>query len=280
MFINFPKKITFYKSLVFTGGIILIILLGIFDYYTGIETPLSIFYLVPITIATWMLGDRVGYSFCLISTTSYLISILKWKHDFTKPLTPYTNSLSRLIFFMLVCFIISKIKTFLMQEMALARTDTLTGAANRRYFYEISQEILDQARLKQSPLTVAYLDIDDFKTFNDLWGHQEGDSILALVTGIISSNLRKTDIIARLGGDEFAILLPDTNQHNAKIVLGKIRSKLLNPSRSRDVRITLSFGAVTFSTLPENMDTLVSQADRLMYQVKKNGKNSILYQEI
>lgn len=280
MFPGFSKKMTVYKPLVFAGGIILIILLGIFDYYTGIETPLSIFYLVPITLATWMLNARIGCSFCLLSTLSYLISTLRWQHDFVKPLTPYTNSLSRLIFFLLVCFIISKLKTFLMQEMILARTDALTGAANRRYFYEKSQEILDQARLKQSPITLAYLDIDDFKTFNDLWGHQEGDSILALVTGTISSNLRKTDILARLGGDEFAILLPDTDQHDARIVLDKIRSKLLNPSRIGDVRITLSFGAVTFSTLPANMDTLVSQADRLMYQVKKSGKNSILYQEI
>jgi diguanylate cyclase (GGDEF)-like protein len=266
--------------LTLAGGVVLVVLLGIFDYYTGVETPLSIFYLIPVAFSTWMLGARVGCLFCLLSTGSYIATHIRWDQVPQQPLSLYVNSASRLVFFLLVCFILSKLKSFLLQEMRLARTDPLTGVANRLYFYEKAQEILDRAKEGNQPVTIAYLDIDDFKIYNDLWGHREGDDILSLITSFVASHLRKTDLMARLGGDEFVILLPETGQAQARVVLEKIRNRLSNPSRRGDVKLTLSFGVATFMVPPDNVDLMVGKADRLMYEVKKGGKNNIIYQEI
>ena len=127
------------------------------------------------------------------------------------------------------------------------------------------------------PFTLAYIDLDNFKTVNDQLGHATGDQVLRTVVSSVKKNIRRTDIVARLGGDEFALLLPETNQESARVVLSKIQDGLLEEMRKNNWPVTFSIGVLTCRVAPPSTDALVSMADELMYSVKHDGKNGVKY---
>jgi diguanylate cyclase (GGDEF)-like protein len=126
----------------------------------------------------------------------------------------------------------SRLTSLLAKEHALARIGPLTTVPNRRAFYEA----LDKERLRslryRRPLTIAYLDLDNFKRINDSLGHAVGDELLVQVAAGLRSNLRASDYVGRLGGDEFGVLLPETDATAAKLVLRKLRLQLLEVNRA------------------------------------------------
>ena len=112
----------------------------------------------------------------------------------------------------------------------LARTDFLTGASNARAFYDQAQ--MEMSRLQRSgqPLSIAYIDLDNFKKVNDTRGHNEGDRVLKTVVETLKQTLRGGDFIARLGGDEFAVLLPSTNDEQSRALMKRLHAILLKAS--------------------------------------------------
>ena len=156
-------------------------------------------------------------------------------------------------------------------------SDYLTGAANTRLLYELTQMEIDRFERYGHPFTLAYLDLDDFKRLNDKFGHAVGDLVLRKLVNAARRNLRKADIVARLGGDEFALLLPETNQESALVVLSRIQRNLLEEMMRGSWPITFSIGVITCSSSPQSADELVKMADELMYSVKREGKNGIKY---
>jgi len=159
--------------------------------------------------------------------------------------------------------------------MELTRLDALTGLVNRRAFYEaLEHERARMSRYKH-PVTIAFIDLDDFKQVNDLHGHAVGDMVLRKVATTIRENLRKTDTVARVGGDEFAVLLPETGASAAECVLRKAQQALHEEIRSESWNVSLSIGGVTHLIPGESSDEMVRQADALMYAVKASGKNSL-----
>jgi diguanylate cyclase (GGDEF)-like protein len=124
---------------------------------------------------------------------------------------------------------------------------------------------------------MAYIDLDNFKTVNDRLGHTGGDQVLRAVVSHINMHLRKTDVVARLGGDEFALLFPETNQEAAQAVVIKIQSGLLEEMQQMNWPVTFSNGVVTCAVSPRSTDDLVRMADKVMYSVKREGKNAITY---
>ncbi|MDI6740213.1 MAG: GGDEF domain-containing protein, partial [Candidatus Edwardsbacteria bacterium] len=173
----------------------------------------------------------------------------------------------------------SGIRTILSRESEMARIDPLTGVANRRFFYEWAELVMEQARRYGRPLTVVYLDLDNFKNINDLWGHQEGDKMLMAVAATIKDTIRKTDIVARLGGDEFVILLPEADQEQARAVVDKLQNRVFALYRKSGQPVSFSMGVVTFHAIPDTVDQLVTAADQLMYKVKATGKSNVIYSE-
>jgi len=168
----------------------------------------------------------------------------------------------------------------LCQKLAsLAITDALTGVYNHRYFQEeLTVEILRAKRYK-NPLSLVIFDVDGFKTYNDRFGHLEGDRVLKQVAGVIKQNVRQVDVICRYGGDEIVVMLPFTNIKGTKTVAEKIRRSveqltLLNEETKKDIRVTISGGVASYK---EDMskDELVAQADRALYKAKTEGKNRI-----
>jgi diguanylate cyclase (GGDEF)-like protein/PAS domain S-box-containing protein len=161
------------------------------------------------------------------------------------------------------------------REKVLSSVDPLTGTINARVFRDRAREEIDRSRRYGRPFTLAYVDLDNFKTVNDRFGHSAGDNLLRMVTDIIRNNLRTTDIFARVGGDEFAFLLPETDQGSAHAVLDKIRNKVASSLQEAELPVTMSVGAVVYLSPPDSVDSMIQQADNLMYQAKYSGKNRI-----
>lgn len=153
----------------------------------------------------------------------------------------------------------------------LATTDPLTGIPNRRAFMDRLERELTRCT-PQKPLALLMLDIDDFKGYNDTFGHGEGDIVLRQVADIISRLLRPGDLVARYGGEEFCVLLPGATEQAGHSVSERIRVGIAHtpwPFRS----ITVSLGVTATSNRTRNADTLFNDADTALYASKRGGRN-------
>ncbi|MGA8206224.1 MAG: GGDEF domain-containing protein, partial [Woeseiaceae bacterium] len=157
----------------------------------------------------------------------------------------------------------------------LARTDPLTGLANGRTFRErLDHDIALSTRLGAS-LTVAYIDLDDFKRVNDTEGHSAGDALLVHLGQAMKGQTRRSDTAARLGGDEFALILPDTDFAAACADMQQLARRLDTSAECRDRSVTFSIGAVVIDAPGAVAADVIEAADRLMYLAKHGGKNAI-----
>ncbi|NKE69952.1 diguanylate cyclase [Candidatus Manganitrophus noduliformans] len=265
-------------SFLLTLGFLLVVLFGFLDHLTGPEVAFSIFYLIPISMIAWFLGRWKGALFSIASAITWLIADTSAGHLYSHPLIPYWNMLARLGFFLIVSHILGVLKTALEYEKELSRTDPLTQAANRRSFHEKLEHEVNRARRYRRPLTVGFMDLDHFKEVNDRFGHDVGDLVLQKVAEATRKHLRATDQVARMGGDEFAILLPETTPASAQGVIEKIRRELLKLMQENNWPVTFSIGVITFLLLPDKVEEIIKRADRLMYSVKKSGKNAVKYE--
>jgi diguanylate cyclase (GGDEF)-like protein len=159
-----------------------------------------------------------------------------------------------------------------------ATTDVLTGLVNRRSFMQTLDVELARARRNGAPLSVAIADIDYFKRINDTHGHAGGDEVLCRVAEIATDTMRMGDVVARLGGEEFAILMPDTDEDQARIACERLRAALaarpVRLSTGADAPVTLSTG-VALLVPGEDKDRLVTRADNALYRAKSEGRNQV-----
>jgi diguanylate cyclase (GGDEF)-like protein len=261
------------KAILAISGMLLILSIGILDYYTGPDIGVSIFYLLPIFLVTWLLGIGSGLVVSLISASSWLTAELLHGKTYSNIYTPYWNALVRLGFFVTIVFLQYALK----KEHLHARLDPLTEIGNRRHFLEVATMELQRASRYNRPFTVVYMDIDDFKAVNDTMGHQAGDKLLKIVSTTIKANIRASDTIARLGGDEFALFLSETDNEPAKNALGKLKIKLDEIVNINRWPVTFSFGVATFMMPPDSIDDMIRKVDSLLYEAKKTGKNNIIH---
>jgi diguanylate cyclase (GGDEF)-like protein/PAS domain S-box-containing protein len=168
-----------------------------------------------------------------------------------------------------------KLREALERERSAARIDFLTGILNRRGFYEIAGSESQRSRRYKRPLSLVYVDLDNFKGVNDSMGHDAGDALLVEVAGVIRSEVRGTDTVGRLGGDEFAVLLPETDQEHGRVVVEKVQKQLTEAMHQRRWPVTFSIGLISFQIPPDSIEEMVRDADRVMYSVKLKGKNSV-----
>ncbi len=162
------------------------------------------------------------------------------------------------------------------QTRALALTDALTGLPNRMQFYNVlTAAVASMVRSKQ-PLSLLYLDCDDFKRVNDLRGHQAGDDYLRLLGQSLRELVRASDTPARWGGDEFVVALPATGPRAAQALSRRLMEHVATDPRMAHFAATLSIGAVTFLAAPASADAALALGDTAMYQAKARGKNQLV----
>ncbi|MDD3990757.1 MAG: GGDEF domain-containing protein, partial [Desulfobacteraceae bacterium] len=156
----------------------------------------------------------------------------------------------------------------------LSSTDTLTRLANRNSFIESATVEMERARRYGSPLSVLILDIDNFKSINDSFGHNEGDRVLRNTAALLRSNLRSMDKPARWGGEEFVMLLPGTDLDGAVAAGSRLCSAIAAASLTPHRTVTASIGASGYVS-GESLDDFVGRADTALYRAKNSGKNRV-----
>jgi len=157
----------------------------------------------------------------------------------------------------------------------LSTTDSLTHIYNRLKFDEELQKSINYCSRYNTNLSLILFDIDDFKTINDSYGHLTGDNVLIDLSTMVKNLIRKTDTFARWGGEEFVILLPNTGLNRAREVAQKIKAKIDNYSFNNIMHITCSFGVTSYCG-EEDLRSLIHRIDKLLYEAKKAGKNTIV----
>ncbi|MBU0651331.1 MAG: sensor domain-containing diguanylate cyclase, partial [Proteobacteria bacterium] len=160
----------------------------------------------------------------------------------------------------------------------LSIIDDLTQLYNSRHFYFQLKIELDRSNRYGQPLTLLLLDLDNFKHFNDTYGHIEGDQVLWRLGQVVKRCLRETDFACRYGGEEFTILLPMTTSADGTVTAERIRTEFkretFSPAPGQDVHVTVSIGLAQYKP-QEEMKVFVHRVDQLMYQGKKNGKDRV-----
>jgi diguanylate cyclase (GGDEF)-like protein len=261
---------------VFLIGIAVIAVFGVADYATGFEISFSFFYLFPILIVTWYYNLKAGMILIVLSIAMWTITNAWAGEAYSWEPIRFWNAGIRAIFFTLVAVLSADLKAALDKLTRISRTDPLTFAYNSREFRRLADLEIERARRYQHPMTLAFLDLDNFKQVNDQFGHMIGDRLLQSVALTISLGLRTNDILCRIGGDEFVILLPEADRSAAEIVLHKIQRMVRDDLHDKEWRTTLSIGAVVYDSPPHKLDEILRQADVVMYRVKTSTKNQTL----
>ena len=160
-----------------------------------------------------------------------------------------------------------------------ASTDALTGLHNRGWLDDAFDREVKRSERDQLPLALIMIDVDNFKSCNDEYGHLAGDQILITVANAIRTPLRPNDLVARFGGEEFAVLLPETTVENAKIIAERLRERVSEAAPgsidNKDLpRVTISLG-IAGRQPGYSLDMMIAAADVAMYHAKRNGKNRV-----
>lgn len=262
----------------FACALVMIVCVGAADFLTGTDYSLVLFYLAPIGFGTWFVSLGGGI---VLSAASAAVAIgadalhrLFLGRDLPFLVLGW-NGLMQLGTSLALVLVLAALRTRLEGEELLARTDALTRIANRRAFFETASLEIERTRRHGRPLTLAYVDCDDFKDVNDRLGHTHGDRLLVTVAQTLRSKLRAVDAVARLGGDEFGLLLPETDSAEADALLQRVHATLGAAMVANGWNVGFSIGAATFLTPPASVDEMMARADALMYAAKREAKGTI-----
>jgi len=232
-------------------------------------------HIVLVSIAAWYLNSpMVGLLF--------LITMILWYLSYQTRIANFTfniflSIMVKTFFFIVLIIFINRKKLNYLRIRKFAQHDPLISfVLNKRYFLKLAQEALTD---RPGFYALVYFDLDNFKQINDTYGHKTGDQALRKLSDIINSHIRTNDIFGRIGGDEFCIFLQNIDRINFKGMLERIQNLIHKDFSSRGWQVTLSIGVVT-GREKCSLNTLIDTADKIMYAVKKSGKNNILVRDI
>jgi diguanylate cyclase (GGDEF)-like protein len=251
------------------------------DYVTGPDLSVQFFYLLPILLLAWFGGRLSALVIGILSAGAVLgVTLAEAMHRGAAVQTPSWNAAVAGAIFVSFALALGALRAALVRLAELSQTDPLTEISNRRSFLETAGTELSRARRTGHPFSLMYIDLDNFKHVNDTLGHQAGDSLLRTVGAELRAATRATDVVARLGGDEFSVLLPETSAEGAADVAAKVRARLQACMNLGGWPVTFSIGVVSCGRLPDSVAAVLEAADRLMYSVKKSGKNGLAAQTL
>lgn len=260
-------------------SLLLVAIVGAIDQAIDPELNFSIFYTIPISISAWYGGRRLGGMMSMLATVVWVAAGYSAGHQYSQPAALIWNIAARLGFFLIITYVLSHARSSVDALEMLAERDGLTGLINARTFKQRCDTIFALASRHDRPFALGYLDLDEFKSINDNFGHSVGDQVLRSVAIALKERLRTTDIASRLGGDEFAILLPETDMAGASKFFTELHEDMNDLAAANNWPIGFSIGVATYQHPVANADDAIGFADSLMYKVKKSGKNNILFEE-
>ena len=259
--------------------VLITLLVGYLHTLTGLSYEFHVFFILPVLVVSWFNGKRFGYGVAVLAAVEWLIADWSLASDQATALPLIFNTVMRLAVFLFGAWLIAEMRRVLMWESRLAREDALTHLPNRWEFHERGLQAFAQAQRQSASFTAVFIDLDRFKEVNDTLGHDTGDALLTAVARIIREQVRASDIPGRLGGDEFALLLPNMNAEAASVYVEKLRKRLVEAMTEKGWPVTFSIGVASYKVAPHDFDMLIKQADTLMYEVKRGGRDRIQQQE-
>lgn len=252
-----------------------IAVLGLADGITGNELRFFVFYWPPIALVAWVTGRRWGLVAVAMSSAASLLALLPSLGPGDTVAVVAWNLAINAASFAALALGVAQFRVMSDRQRDTALTDYMTGVPNARAFLAAMATEIERARRAGASLSLAYLDVDDFKAVNDTRGHSAGNVLLRTIAGTIRSSLRASDMVARLGGDEFGILLPGSDPTEARLVIQRLLARLDEAVRTGGWTVTFSVGLVTCASLSCTHEELLQRADALMYEVKREGKNGL-----
>jgi two-component system cell cycle response regulator len=166
------------------------------------------------------------------------------------------------------------LRTDLETGMNLSIKDGLSNLYNRRYFDTHLPHLIEKAMDSEKSLHALMLDIDNFKTINDIHGHQIGDNVIKLISGVLLSHFRITDLVARYGGEEFIVILYDVGDEDILRIAERTRDSISKCVITDGLQVTASIGITKY--IPhDNLSIFISRADQALYQAKNSGRNTV-----
>lgn len=287
--------------LVILGAAGLVALIGVFDFRTGPDLVFSISYMLPVLWAARSGPRGAGFLTAFLSSVSMLVAdhygdrvVVAWS-------VSAWNLFSRFALLAVAAVLVRSLRSQLALAHEHARTDALTGLISRGRFLELLEGEVRRTRRYGHPLSLAYVDVDDFKQVNDTHGHTGGDRLLRAIATALREETRSIDVAGRVGGDEFMLLMPETEANDARVLVERLQGALRdrggveNALRGRAggaegalpacggdpvAPVTFSIGVLTFLRVPESTDQAVQQVDDLMYEVKRGGKDGFLHRVV
>ncbi len=250
--------------------------LGYVHYVSGHGYEYHVFFGLPILVVAWFLGFRPALVVVLLAVGVWFATDWAMEEDQADLFPLMFNTVMRLAIFLTGAWTLAQMRHVLDREARLAREDTLTRLANRRAFHELGHAALGPACRQETPFTAVFIDLDKFKQVNDEQGHDTGDALLCRVAEVFRAHVRAGDIVGRLGGDEFALLLPGMDDSAALAYVDDLRQRLLAAMHESGWPVTFSIGVVSYRRAPNNLETLLKEADQLMYEAKEAGRDRIL----
>jgi diguanylate cyclase (GGDEF)-like protein len=246
----------------------------VIDHYLAYYFAHTSIYMLPVGFVAWAGGMRLGaLTSALAAASEAAVSTGHLEgRDFRVLVSVFVLELATLL---VVSYVMAKLRYLHEEEKYLSRTDQLTGLANSRAFWESMELEIERMKRSLQPLTVLFIDVDDFKQVNDGYGHREGDRILRTIATALTDVTRSVDSVARLGGDEFVALLPGAGATAGKLVADRLRYALEIADTHPEIRPKVSMGLATFRTPPDTTEALLHAADMLMYEAKTTGKNKV-----
>lgn len=278
---NLTALLLFQPGLQIRSGILgvcvlLTLLVGYLHTLTGLAYEFHVFFILPVLVVSWFNGKWFGVGLAVLAVVGWFIADWSLAGDQADLLPLIYNTLMRLIIFASGAWLISSTRDVLMRESRLARVDALTQLPNRRQFRERGQQAFAQAQRDGAAFTAVFIDLDRFKEVNDTLGHDTGDALLTVVARMIREQVRASDVPGRLGGDEFALLLPNMDAMAAAAYVEKLRGRLLEGMAQKGWPVTFSIGVASYQVAPHDLDMVLKQADALMYEAKRGGRDRIL----
>ena len=264
------------RPLVLLLGLLLIAVIAWIDAVTGPKLVFNVFYLLPVMLVAWVTAST-AYGLAAVLVT-FLIGPLEAYIEgfqvFSLPVAVWNASM-RTAVFCIVLLLLAEVRRLIARLQEQSSTDELTGLANRRAFVIIAEREIERSRRYGHELSLAYLDVDDFKAVNDRDGHLAGDRVLVALASLARATARSVDSVARLGGDEFVILMPETDAEAALPLAERLCLACAQAASSGAAGVTCSIGLVTFAHPPCDVEQVLTNADRLMYEAKAAGGNGV-----
>lgn len=270
----------FIRSGILVLCVLMTLAVGYIHTLTGVAYEFHVFFILPVLVVGWFNGKRFGYGLAVLAAVEWFLADRLLAGDQADVVPLIFNTAVRLVIFALGAWLIGEMRRVLLLESRMAREDALTQLPNRRTFHERGQQAFAQAQRQGAPFTAVFIDLDRFKEVNDTLGHGIGDALLTVVAEIIREQVRASDVPGRLGGDEFALLLPNMSAQAASGYVEKLRQRLLAAMKGNGWPVTFSIGVASYQVAPQDFDMLVKQADALMYEVKRGGRDRVLQQEL